>query len=93
MSRDAGGAAPIEDPGDPGIHPVDASLGNVAQQAAERLTDASHGPAVATTHLKAVGGARYLNEPGPQPSVQQCSEQSLALSQFGDCLVKGSVYL
>ena len=44
---------------DPGVNAIDA-VSKVTQQAAERLTDASQGPAVATTHLKAVGSARYI---------------------------------
>lgn len=58
MSRDDGGAARNEDPG---VDVIDASLSNVAHQAAERLTDASQGPASATTHLKGAGGARYIS--------------------------------
>ncbi|KAL3157098.1 hypothetical protein ABBQ38_001344 [Trebouxia sp. C0009 RCD-2024] len=48
-------AAPVEDAV---LNPHDASLNNTAQKAAERVSDASQGPAVANTHVKVVGVAR-----------------------------------
>lgn len=41
------------------LNSVDDTLTNDAQKAAERVTDASHGPSLATASVQAFGGPTY----------------------------------